>query len=188
MDYKIIEDKVLDLDISPYDYEIYCMELLKRQMLPGFTDAEDVIIEHNKIIEKDEQRYQFDIYCKFSIGKLAVILLAGECKRYKNKVAREKIQAFRQKLTDAGIHKGVFFSTSGYQSGAITYAQNNNIALCQFTTKKDLNIFSFSKNEMPNSIIGAWVYNLGNESNCRPIYPDATNRFVDWVADSNNFK
>lgn len=188
MKYKVIEDKILNLNISPTEYEIYCSHILKSQMLPGFTDAENVTIEHNKIIEKNNQRYQFDIYCKFSIGELAVILIAGECKRHKNKISREKLQAFRQKLTDAGIHKGIFFSTSGYQSGAITYANDNNMALCQLTTKNDMNIYSFSRNEIPNALIGAWIYIVDNEAICKPIYPAVTNYFVDWANNGKCFK
>lgn len=190
MEYEMIEDKVLDnvIELSPTDYEKFCVNILRNQMTPGFTSAESLIVEHHKIIKKDEQKYEFDIYCQFTVGNMATIKMAGECKRHSNKVPREKLQAFRQKMTDAGIHKGIFFSTSGFQSGAITYAKNNGIALCQLTSENDMNIITHSIEKKAISVIGAWVYEEDGKHVCRPAMPEVTNRFVDWAIDKEIFR
>ena len=64
---------------------------------------------------------------KVRAGSLIKVLI--ECKRYGRPVEREKVAVLADKLRALGAHKGMMFSTSGFQKGALTYAQKHGIAL-----------------------------------------------------------
>jgi Restriction endonuclease len=52
-----------------------------------------------------------------------------ECKRYSNPIEREIVMILLQKLQSTGSQKGMIFSTSPFQSGAIEFAKIHGIAL-----------------------------------------------------------
>lgn len=71
---------------------------------------------------------QFDVLATIESGFYSV-LMAFEVKHKKRPVSVEMMDAFVTKMADSGINKGVFVSTSGYQSGAIRVAQKHGIDL-----------------------------------------------------------
>ena len=56
-------------------------------------------------------------------------LVLVECKDHTRPVDREEVQILADKKRAAGAHKGMLFSTNGFQRGAIAYAQKHGIAL-----------------------------------------------------------
>lgn len=52
-----------------------------------------------------------------------------ECKKYSGPVKREHIQILYDKVRSTGANKGIFVTTSYYQSGAYDYAKAHGIAL-----------------------------------------------------------
>lgn len=52
-----------------------------------------------------------------------------ECKRYKQRVEVSDVEEFHSKLDDIGAHKGVMFTTVGYEAGAVKTARGRGIAL-----------------------------------------------------------
>ena len=68
----------------------------------------------------------------FTLFHGAKITILVECKRYARPVEREKVLALWAKLQDVGAHKAIMFATSGFQSGALTYAKNKGIATVIF--------------------------------------------------------
>ncbi|MGH8951905.1 MAG: restriction endonuclease, partial [Acidimicrobiia bacterium] len=58
----------------------------------------------------------------------AEITILAECKHLRRPVERAEVLELKAKLDDVHAHKGVMFSTSGFQSGAIKYADTHGIA------------------------------------------------------------
>lgn len=56
-----------------------------------------------------------------------------ECKHYNHRVPVDDVEEFHSKLDDIGAHKGIMFTTIGYQSGAIKAARGRGIALAVLT-------------------------------------------------------
>lgn len=110
-------------DISPIDFELLVEEHLKSIDTNMQWD-----IEHNKLVDADDGSYQIDIYAKSTQLNIELICLI-ECKRHKNNVKREVVQVLNEKIKSIGAHKGIIYSTAGFQSGAIQYAQKHGIAL-----------------------------------------------------------
>lgn len=112
-------------DISPTEFEKCCFKILN-----GYAEEEklmDFEITHNKIIRTSDGKYQIDIYAEFTaLGSQFKVLC--ECKRYKYRVNREKVEILHSKLESIGAQKGLLISTSDFQSGAIEYAQAHGIA------------------------------------------------------------
>jgi hypothetical protein len=71
---------------------------------------------------------QFDVLAKIQAG-MHSMLMAFEVKNKSRRVPVEAMDAFVTKTRDAGINKGVFVSTSGFQSGAIDVAKKHGIDL-----------------------------------------------------------
>lgn len=86
------------------------------------------------------EEYEIDASVEFEMFKEAKFLVLIECKSKKqgNKVERDEVLAFNSKIRALNAQKGIFFTTSGYQKGAIEYAKHNSIALVQVVRGKTL--------------------------------------------------
>lgn len=114
--------------ITPTEFEIFCKKIVEayaeERNLQGFH------IEHNAKIKVSDGEYQIDIIAKYmELGVEFIVIY--ECKQYKNKVGRDKVELLYSRLRSIGAHKGVLMSTSGYQSGAIQFAKEHGISLIQ---------------------------------------------------------
>lgn len=114
------------LDMSPTDFEKYCVQLLKEQC----AGIENCTLKHNKIITTDDGDYQIDGFIEFSVMGVKYKTLV-ECKHYKSSIQREKVQVLYDKVRATGAQKGILMSISNFQSGAIDYATKHGIALIQ---------------------------------------------------------
>ena len=77
-----------------------------------------------------------------------------ECKRYRNAVERDLVLALQAKLLDVKGQKAMMFSTGGFQSGAIEYASEYNVALI---TLKDGRSSYETRNHGPSVEPPHWV-------------------------------
>lgn len=114
----------INADITPLEFEHYVKDYLSQQgqELKGFSATHDIKLKG------PDGEYQIDVYAEFDfLGATFKVLV--ECKRYKNKVKRETVQLLYDKLRATGTHKGLLFSTSGFQEGARDYAAVHGIAL-----------------------------------------------------------
>ena len=120
MEYKSI------YDLTPTEFEKYCCDFLK-----GFAEKEklpDFKIIHDTKIKAPDGKYQIDVYIEYTaLGVHHKVLC--ECKKYKNRVNRDKVAILHRKLESLGAQKGILISTSDFQSGAIEYAKSHGIAL-----------------------------------------------------------
>jgi restriction system protein len=59
----------------------------------------------------------------------ADFLVLVECKHEQRKVERQQVQVLHSKMQSVGAQKGMLFSITGFQSGAIQFADAHGIAL-----------------------------------------------------------
>lgn len=111
-------------EITPIDFE----KLIHDYLSNIGKDLKSFSSKHNQIIQKPDGSYQIDIYAEFEeLGGIFKVLV--ECKKHINPIKREVAQILYDKLRATGSQKGMIFSTSGFQSGAIKYAKEHGIAL-----------------------------------------------------------
>ncbi len=123
-----IPTKKAFMDITPEQFEKYALDLLAEQT----RGLENLVIEHNKLIEAYDGNYQIDGYIQYTMMGIDFKTIV-ECKHYKSAITREKVQILLSKIRSIGAHKGILISTSNFQRGAIEFAQNHGIALIQIT-------------------------------------------------------
>lgn len=114
--------------ISPREFEVFCMELLRNYAAKDHL--KDFKIEHNVKQEASDGTYQLDIFASFTAMDIELKILC-ECKQYNSPVKRERVELLESRLKSLGMNKGILLSTSGFQSGAIQYAKSHGIALIQ---------------------------------------------------------
>lgn len=117
-------DNLKPVDITPEQFERQVYDWLKASTdgLKSFT------LTRSSKLEGDSGEYEIDVMAEFEIFDGALIKVLVECKRYKNPVKRDAIMILESKIRDSATHKGMMFSTSGFQKGAIEYAQSRGIA------------------------------------------------------------
>lgn len=111
-------------EIPPTEFEKISLNLIKEQ----FTGVQEFKIEHNLKLDGLDGSYQIDGVMTFSIAGVKYKTLI-ECKRYQGPIKREHIAILHGKLQSTGAHKGIFVTTSYYQTGAMEYAQKHGITL-----------------------------------------------------------
>lgn len=116
-------------DITPERYE---QEVVKELRRLGGHLAE-FAVTHREQLSGVGGTYQFDAVVRFTALGNARFLVLVECKLNKRPIEREEVLALHAKVQSAGAHKGIVFSTAGFQRGAIEYAETHGIALVQFT-------------------------------------------------------
>lgn len=110
--------------ISPKQFE----ELVCSWLAIGAQGLADLRVEHLRKVEGTGGEYAIDVAIEFTIFDGARMLVLVECKHQKRPVEREQIMVLLAKVRDTGAQKGMIFSTSGFQKGALTYAQRYRIA------------------------------------------------------------
>lgn len=113
-------------DLMPIEFEKYCYDFLN-----GYAQKEglqDFKITHNTKLKASDGKYQIDVYAEFTaMGSRFKVLC--ECKKYKNRVNRDKVAILHRKLESIGAQKGILISTSDFQSGAVEYGKAHGITL-----------------------------------------------------------
>lgn len=114
-------------EVLPSEFEQQVILWLKRTAnLTSFS------IGHLKYLSGSGGEYEFDGVAEFEIFKGAKIVVLIECKRYGRTVEREIINSLYSKIQDVDAHKTIIFSTSGFQSGALSYSKEKGIACVTF--------------------------------------------------------
>lgn len=111
-----------------------------------------------------------------------------ECKRYRAPVDREKVQALLSKMQSVGAQKGILFSTSGFQSGAIEFAQIHGIALVELVDRRSTYLTKSLENDdllpwpqVPNFIprIAGWLVRGNKMSLVTPDHPEYLKAYLE---------
>jgi len=120
------------------EFELFVKSIYEEILaLDGYETIK--VVHDVSLLGRSKQPHQIDVYWEF---KLAGIThqIAVECKEYKNTVSVGKVRDFYGALEDIGNIYGIFVTTKGYQSGAITYAKHKDISLkvVQEPTEEDI--------------------------------------------------
>lgn len=100
------------------------------QSLKG--NLQEFSVQHRTSLSGPDGEFELDALARFeALG--AEFLVAVECKHHRNPVKRELVQVLRDRVRSLSLHKGILFSTGGFQKGAIEYAASQRIALVHFT-------------------------------------------------------
>lgn len=113
--------------LSPTAFEEYVGHVL-RALKEGLRDFK---IEHRKLRKGANGEYEIDLEVSFrALGPTRFVVLV-ECKHHRARVKRDVVQVLHDRIRETGAHKGMVFSSAGFQSGAIEYAGTKGIALVQ---------------------------------------------------------
>jgi hypothetical protein len=110
------------------DYELLVHKMIKQKM-SGITGVRDLEVLHNtKIVGLSGCNHQVDVLYRFKIWETEILVLV-ECKQYDRKIGKAALLEFRSRIEDIKAHKGIFVTSSGFQKGAVKFAEANRIAL-----------------------------------------------------------
>jgi len=110
------------------NYELLVRNLIKQEM-SGISGVEVIEILHNARMKGSSgYEHQIDVAYRFRIWKTEMLVIV-ECKKYQKNVGVDDLLEFRSRIEDLKAHKGIFVSSSGFQSGAREFAEANRIAL-----------------------------------------------------------
>ena len=83
---------------------------------------------HREHLSGPDGTYEVDVTARFeALGASFLVLV--ECKHQRRPVERDVVQVLRDRLSAVAAQKGILFSTSPFQSGAVQYAARHGIAL-----------------------------------------------------------
>lgn len=114
------------IEMTPTEFEQYTVAELNKQF--DVDGIQNYSFKHNVKKNADDGIYQIDGEIKFTLMGVNYDTLV-ECKHYSNPVERKEIQVLYDKIRATGAQKGIFVTTSSFQSGAIKYATKHGIAL-----------------------------------------------------------
>jgi restriction system protein len=114
------------LNITPREYELAVKSILDGAGL-GLMNFKS---GHLEKVTGVDGAYAIDVTVRFSALGASFLVLV-ECKHEQRKIERQAVQILHDKLRSTGAQKGMLFSVSGFQDGAIEYADVHGIALVQ---------------------------------------------------------
>ncbi|MGF6283244.1 restriction endonuclease [Pseudomonas silensiensis] len=118
-----MDDRYPQLTLKPIEFERHV-----RSMLDAMGNSIlEYRSEHREVIQGVDGEYEIDVSARFHYLGMEFLILV-ECKHYKNPVKRETLQALYDKMRSVGAQKCALFTTSGFQSGALRYAEIHKIA------------------------------------------------------------
>ena len=115
------------VEIGPTQFETQ----VKRWLHKASDGLRDFRVSHRRMLEGSGGQYEIDVVAEFeALGGASIIVLV-ECKYYRrsNPIKRDTVMTLHAKLQDVGAHKGILFSTSRFQRGALQYAKAHGIGL-----------------------------------------------------------
>lgn len=105
---------------------------------PGWQNYQDKVaafllqmgydVKVDEAIQGARAQHKIDVTARMNIAGVEQCWLI-ECKSWNRKVPKERVLTFRGVVEDIGGDRGLLFSESGFQAGAISAVQNTNITL-----------------------------------------------------------
>lgn len=115
------------ISVSPREYEL----AVKRILDASSASLIEYDSSHLETLEGIDGEYVIDVVARFTALEAKFVVLV-ECKHHKRRVERSDVQVLHSKLKSVGVQKAILFSVSGFQDGAIEFAEVHGIALVQF--------------------------------------------------------
>jgi len=116
---------MVPVQITATEFETVVLDWLQRA---AAVEKLAVDAQHLEVIEGLSGEYKIDVLVTFSAFLGAKFIVLAECKHQRRSVEREDVMILEAKVRDVGAHKGMLFSTSGFQSGALEYAMAHGLA------------------------------------------------------------
>lgn len=137
-------------------------ETTVREILDGLgASLKSFATRHKERLTGVDGSYEIDVTARFgAMGAKFLVLV--ECKHQRTPVKRDAVQILHDRIRSTGAHKGILFSSSGFQKGAIQYALTHGIALVRVADQTT-----------------AWL-TLGVDSAPRPSL-NVSEGFVGWL-------
>src|SRR5512133_1410571 len=110
--------------LTPTEFELVVKDLLEE----AGAAVTNFKVTGSQVLQASDGDYQIDATAEFEILGAKFVTLV-ECKRHQDPIKREIVQILEGKLRSLGAHKGMIFSTSGFQKGAVEFARAHGIAL-----------------------------------------------------------
>ena len=123
------QDFIQVVDITPTEFE----KQVKAWLEKSSDGLKEFRATHRKKVKGSGGEYEIDVVAEFeALGGASIVVLI-ECKYYSssNPIKRDTVMILHDKVQDTGAHKGILFSTSGFQKGALEYAKARGIATVQ---------------------------------------------------------
>jgi restriction system protein len=135
--------------MTPTEFETVVLGWLDRA---AAAEGQAINAQHLGVAEGPGGEYKIDVLVTFSAFLGARFIVLAECKHQGRPVEREDVMILDAKVRDVGAHKGMLFSTSGFQSGALKYAKAHGLATVAV-------------------VKGAWLYMTRAEGSLTPEPP-----------------
>lgn len=112
--------------MSPREFELWVKEILESK---GMGKLEEFSVSHRQRLTANDGAYEIDIMVSFVALGEAKFKVLVECKHLKRKVERCAVELLLSRIRSTGSQKGIIFSTSAFQSGAVEFAETHGIGL-----------------------------------------------------------
>ena len=140
----------LPANISPIEFEKFCMETLR-----SYAEQESLLdfqIKHNQKIDTYDSTYQIDVLAEYTaLGCKNTVVV--ECKKHSRSIERAVVAELYSKLQSIGAQKGILISTSGFQSDAVRFANTHGIALWQICDRIIKHISASASPKIPPVVL-----------------------------------
>jgi restriction system protein len=147
-------DRWPTFELTAADYERAVIDLVQ---VAG-QEVTDWQVRHLDPVQGVDGTYIIDVTVRFRLLG-ADYLTLFECKRHASPVKREDVQVLHDKLRSTGAHKGFVVAASGFQKGALAYAQAHGIACVRL-------------------VDGAWTYETRDIT---PVVRQSTGRYIAYA-------
>lgn len=132
-------------NLSPAELEDWVAMVLK--IVGDEEGVTSLSVQTHERVRGVDGVFDLDATVRFRALGLDFLALV-EVKQHRNPIKRELVQVLHSKVQSVGAQKGIMFSTSHYQSGALEYAMVHGIALV-FVTEGRFTIERRSANNLP---------------------------------------
>ena len=121
-------------------YEKLTQKLYQQIVDLDTKDYEKIEVKHNiKTKGKSGLEHQIDVFWEFTLGGVRYATVI-EVKDWKSKVKKSDIMAFTEKIKDIpGFPTGIYVSKSGFQRGALEWAQLHGVKLVTISEMETMN-------------------------------------------------
>lgn len=117
------------MQLPPFLDQLVDWQDFERFVRDMYAQDGDLIVEHNAEERgKSGALRQTDVKFTHRGAGMTYTTLV-ECKKWKQKVTRDRIDVLASSVEDLGANKGVMFTTTGYEPGAEAYAEHKGIEL-----------------------------------------------------------
>jgi len=167
-------------ELTPTQFELFVRDLMERSS----HCVEHFETKHAQKLRGSDGEYEIDVFVAFRVMGAEFRVLV-ECKHHRTAIKRDVVQVLADKVRSLGAQKGMLFSTSNFQVGAIEYAEKHGIALVRVTdsgqkwVRRQLLLSTICR--MHDSVVGVLV-RRGDRSGLTPtLYGSGFPGSIDWV-------